>query len=886
MPSTRSRGERLEQLVSEPERLLRRKNLEILLPGIVRESEMAEGPQARPLRSYAIPSQVEQHNSIAAPAIEANNFELKPSLLTVVQQNQFSGNPTGDPNLHLSIFLQYADTVKASGVSPEAIRLRLFPFSLRDRARAWLQSLPSNSVTTWDELKKVFLARYFPPSKTAMLRAQINGFKQKDNESLFEAWERYKDMIRLCPYHGLEDWLIIHTFYNGLLYNTRMTVDAAAGGALMDKAYSEAYQLIESMAQNHYQWGSERTTMEKPQTKGGMYEISGIDHVNAKLDALTKKLESLTTTPAATVAATTQNCEVCGVQGHVAAECHVLTGVPLEQANYTQGNSYNYNQRNHPYLSYTSNNALYAPGQAPSSAPPRFQKPAYPTQNAPNQSNLEMMMENFIAAQAQTNKMMENFIAAQVQTNKDFLNQNIHTSEQIKKLNNKLDVLATHNRMLETQISQVAQQQASTSAPAGIFPGQPEQNPKGHVNVVILRSGTQYDGPADPRTKNSVMQPNTNETIEREDDQNEKDKEDKSEEVKKKTYVSPPPYKPPIPYPQRFEKSKNEGQFKKFVKLLKQLNITIPFTEAINQMPSYAKFLKEILTNKKKIDEETVMLTAECSAILQNKMPPKLQDPGSFSIPCVIGPYVIDKALCDLGASISLMPMSICEKLKLGDLRPTRMSIQFADRSVKYPLGILENVPVRVGQFFIPTDFIVMDIKGDSNTPIILGRPFLATAGAIIEKIVGEEKIEFILTQFMKASVVDDSCYMLEVIKENQKGIGKDQNKNYKNLRTSTPPTLKNDDALGECLGTPPEFQKGAPAALTKLKSPIVKQIPPDIFKIHSKSNIPQDKTPSPVSKKKKGKKKRPMKWSEMFQWRPKNILKNIRNVSLEEEPH
>jgi hypothetical protein len=507
-----------------------------------------------------------------------------------------------------------------------------------------------------------------------------------------------------------------------------------------------------------------------------------------------------------------------------------------------------------------------------------------------------MMMENFIAAQAQTNKMMENFIAAQAQTNKDFLNQNIHTSEQIKKLTSKLDVLATHNRMLETQISQVAQQQASTSAPAGIFPSQPQPNPKGHVNAVILRSGTQYDGPADPRTKNSTMQPNTDEPTEREDDQSEKEKEDKSEEVveKKKPYVPPPPYKPPIPYPQRFEKSKNEGQFKKFVELLKQLNITIPFTEAMTQMPSFAKFLKEILTNKKKIeDEETVMLTAECSAILQNKMPPKLQDPGSFSIPCVIGPYVTDKALCDLGASISLMPMSICEKLKLGDLRPTRMSIQFADRSVKYPLGILENVPVRVGKFFIPTDFIVMDIKEDSNTPIILGRPFLATAGAIIDvkrgKLtfeVGEEKIEFILTQFMKAPVVDDSCYMLEVIKENQKGIGKDQNKNSKNLRTSTPPTIKNDDTLEECLGTPPEVQKGAPAAPTKLKSPISKQIPPDILKTHSKSTIPQDKTHSPVSKKKKGKKKKPMKWSEIFQWRPKNIQKNIRNVSLEKEPH
>jgi hypothetical protein len=310
-------------------------------------------------------------------------------------------------------------------------------------------------------------------------------------------------------------------------------------------------------------------------------------------------------------------------------------------------------------------------------------------------------------------------------------------------------------------------------------------------------------------------------------------------------------------------------------------------------MPSYAKFLKEILTNKKKIDEETVMLTAECSAILQNKMPPKLQDPGSFSIPCVIGPYIIDKALCDLGASISLMPMSICEKLKLGDLIPTRMSIQFADRSVKYPLGILENVPVRVGQFFIPTDFIVMDIKEDSNTPIILGRPFLATAGAIIDvkrgKLtfeVGEEKIEFILTQFMKAPAVDDTCYMLDVIKENKKGIGKDQANNSKIFKTSTTTTPKNDDALEECLGTPPKFQKGAPAAPTKLKSPIAKQIPPDILKTHSESTISRDKAPPSVSKKKKGKKKRPMKWSEMFQWRPKNIQKNIINVSLEEEPH
>ncbi|CAJ2637435.1 unnamed protein product [Trifolium pratense] len=458
---------------------------------------MAEAPQERPLRSYAIPSQEEPHNSIAAPAIEANNFELKPSLLSAVQQNQFSGNPTDDPNLHLSIFLQYADTVKANGVSPEAIRLRLFPFSLRDRARAWLQSLPSNSVTSWDELKKVFLARYFPPSKTAMLRAQINGFKQKDNESLFEAWERYKDMIRLCSYHGLENWLIIHTFYNGLLYNTRMTIDAAAGGALMDKPYNQAYQLIESMTQNHYQWGNERTTVEKHQTKGGMYEVNELDLVKAKLEALTQKMESMTTTPAATVAATISNCELCGIQGHTIAECQLLTEVSPDQVNYTQGNPYNQGPRNHPYLSYKSNNALYASGQAHTPSPPGFQKPA---QNAPRKSNLELMMENFIAVQTQTNK--------------EVLNQNIHTNEQIKQLTSKLDILATHNKMLETQISQVAQQQASTSAPAGTFPGQPQQNPRGQANVIILRSGKQLDEPTNSKPDSPAMQQGSNKPTE------------------------------------------------------------------------------------------------------------------------------------------------------------------------------------------------------------------------------------------------------------------------------------------------------------------------------------------------------------------------------------
>ena len=121
-----------------------------------------------------------------------------------MQQNQFGGLATENPNQHLKTFIQLADTLKCNGASPEAIRLRLFPFSLRDKARDWLDSLPPNSITTWEDLRRVFLARYFLPSKTSILRNQITRFNQNLGESLFEAWERYKDLLRACPHHGLE----------------------------------------------------------------------------------------------------------------------------------------------------------------------------------------------------------------------------------------------------------------------------------------------------------------------------------------------------------------------------------------------------------------------------------------------------------------------------------------------------------------------------------------------------------------------------------------------------------------------------------------------------------------------------------------------------------
>ena len=142
---------------------------------------------------------------------------------------------------------------------------------------------------------------------------------------------------------------------------------------------------------------------------------------------------------------------------------------------------------------------------------------------------------------------------------------------------------------------------------------------------------------------------------------------------------------PPIPFPQRLKKKNLDKQFFKFLEVFKKLHINIPFADAIEQMLSYVKFMKKIISNKRKLEEfEIVCLTEECSAILQKKLPPKLKDPGSFTIPCMIGNAHFEKALCDLGASINLMPLSVFKKLDLGEANPTTVFLQLADRSIKY----------------------------------------------------------------------------------------------------------------------------------------------------------------------------------------------------------
>ncbi|XP_075489547.1 uncharacterized protein LOC142528388 [Primulina tabacum] len=189
-------------------------------------------------------------------------------------------------------------------------------------------------------------------------------------------------------------------------------------------------------------------------------------------------------------------------------------------------------------------------------------------------------------------------------------------------------------------------------------------------------------------------------------------------------------------------------------------------------MPSYAKFLKDVLANKRKLEDHmTITLTENCSESIQNKIPLKLKDPGSFSIPCVNGDIVFHKALCDIGASIYLMPLSVFRKLGIGEPKPTRMSLQLADRSVKYPRGVIEDVLVNVDKFIFPADFVVLDMEEDVEMPLILGRPFLATGKALIDvqegKLrlrVGEEEITFDAFKALKHTLLTDNCFRIDAV--------------------------------------------------------------------------------------------------------------------------
>ncbi|XP_070007075.1 uncharacterized protein [Nicotiana sylvestris] len=228
--------------------------------------------------------------------------------------------------------------------------------------------------------------------------------------------------------------------------------------------------------------------------------------------------------------------------------------------------------------------------------------------------------------------------------------------------------------------------------------------------------------------------------------------------------------RPPPPYPQKLAKQKYENQFKMFIDMMKSFSINVPLVEALKQMLGYAKFMKDLVTKKRSMDCETIKMTHQVSAIVHS-MDPKLEDPGAFTIPCTIGSADFAKALCNLGTSINLMPYLVFKTLGIRQLRPTSIRLQMADRTMKRPLGIINDVLVRVDKFILSADFVILDYEVNYEVMIILGRPFLSTGKALIDveegKLtfrVGDEKMVFYVCKSMKQPNSSEVCSFVDLV--------------------------------------------------------------------------------------------------------------------------
>ncbi|XP_070017415.1 uncharacterized protein [Nicotiana sylvestris] len=170
--------------------------------------------------------------------------------------------------------------------------------------------------------------------------------------------------------------------------------------------------------------------------------------------------------------------------------------------------------------------------------------------------------------------------------------------------------------------------------------------------------------------------------------------------------------RPPAQFPHRLAKYQKEEQYKKFLEMLKQIQVNIPLIDSLKEMPGYAKMMKDLMSRKFDFqDLAMVTLTQTCSAVLTRPIAEKLSNPGSFTIPCTIGNFAFAKALCDLGANINLMPLAIYKMMGIGRARHISMLLQLADRTVKRPSGILDDVLIQLGKFMFPADFVILYYK-------------------------------------------------------------------------------------------------------------------------------------------------------------------------------
>ena len=474
--------------------------------------------------------------------------------------------------------------------------------------------------------------------------------------------------------HGIDLKTQMDIVYHALNDTSKGIIDASCCGAFKRKSDEEARDLIEDLVKCNMKAPSE---FSRGNSKGkGVMELSKMTAMEAKLDAIMHRIDKQE-----------RKMHTAHEIGAVEREqMRRSVEVPTEEDSYgdeevkyvNEPRNYHFKQnpnlpthyssalRNHENFSY-GGGALQGPrhGQNPQQGyqqPPRFQ-----------QQHQGGEGRNDYQGHRRTQQFEEQLL--------QFMGDNkrlIHFHEQ--KLSDletfKSDTQVFHkntsasSKNLETQVGQLALNMPNQSK--GTFPSDTQKNPKDCM-AVQLRSGKEVGNNINKERKEET-EAKQKETGKEGEKSIQTEQPEGSNEHKQKEGV--PAYTPTVPFPQRLQKAKREEQFSRFLDIFKKIEINIPFAEVINQMPTYAKFLKEILSKKRKIAEEGIVnLTATCSAVIQQKLLAKMKDPSSFTIPCSIRKYEFKKAFCDSGASINLMPLSVVQTLSLGELTPTAITL-------------------------------------------------------------------------------------------------------------------------------------------------------------------------------------------------------------------
>ncbi|KAM2101503.1 hypothetical protein ACFX1T_028521 [Malus domestica] len=705
----------------------------------------------------------------AAARGKTEEFELKSSLLHHIPK--YHGLSMEDPNKHLKEFEVVCSSMTPVNVDGSILKMKAFPFSLLEKAKDWLYELAPGTVTSWESMKRAFLEKFFPTSRVILLRKRISGIQQEEGETFPTYYERFKSLVASCPQHQMKEELLLQYFYEGLLPIERQMLDASAGGALVDKTPTAAKTLISNRALNAQQYeGVGQRSNPRPHQ---VNEVSAITELQNQMANLTTLLSQVVEGPKVQNVAV---CGVCSMQSHLTDKCPQLIenggwetlnavgfGNQYQPRNDPFSNTYNPGWRDHPNFKWREPQQGQQQSGFRQQPPGFYQKPFAPTQ-----------------PQAQPAQKTGSSI-----DNDQIFNLLTSMAQGMQNRDKKVDEL-------EKQVGQIAEFMGQFRE-QGRLPSSTIANPKGgfeSAKAIMLRSGKQV-GTTPPPSKSA---PNKVEEVIIEEEEQGLAKARKKVPLSQVSMAPKPSNLPNkgttvsnsiptndfplnVPFPSRFKQTKKEEAEKDILETFRKVQVNIPLLDAIKQVPRYAKFLKELCTTKKRIsNKEVVQVSENVSAVLQRKLPPKCKDPGSFTIPCVIGNTKFEHAMLDLGASINVMPYSIYASMNLGELKNDGVIIQLADRSNAYPKGVLEDVLVQVDNLIFPADFYVLEMEDSPNVtplPILLGRPFMKTARTKIDVFKGTltmefdgEIINFNISEAMKFPKDDHSCFSIDILDE------------------------------------------------------------------------------------------------------------------------